>query len=151
MSAKAKCGVGLSIVLSLVAIHSSALADSTPSPSPSSPSPSPSATSARTPLEQYKVDRENYLLALKARDNAIRAINQTFKNAIDKSTADYRLAMQLAKSPDQKFQANSARKNAISMAISARDTAIALLGTGPTPPAEPIRMAKSKITKEKKR
>lgn len=148
MSAKAKCGVGLSIVLSLGAIHSSALADSTPSPSPS---PSPSATSTRTPLEQYKVDRENYLLALKARDNAIRAINQTFKNAIDKSTADYRLAMQLAKSPDQKFQANSARKNAISMAISARDAAIALLGTGPTPPAEPIRMAKSKITKEKKR
>ena len=148
MSAKAKCGVGLSIVLSLGAINSSALADSTPSPSPS---PSPSATSTRTPLEQYKVDRENYLLALKARDNAIRAINQTFKNAIDKSTADYRLAMQLAKSPDQKFQANSARKNAISMAISARDTAIALLGTGPTPPAEPIRMAKSKITKEKKR
>lgn len=145
-SARAKYVLGLLLLLSPFGLSSSAVADPTPSPSPS-----PSAVTPRTPLEQYKVDREIYLLEVKARDIAIRTINQNFKNAIDKSTVDYRMAMQLAKSPDQKFQANSARKNAIALAISARDDAIASLGAEPTPPAEPMKMAKPKITKSKKR
>ena len=143
---KTKSVASLSIVLSLFAMSSSALADSLPSPSPS-----PSATSTRSPLEQYKVDRDNYLLALKARDIAIRTINQNFKYAIDRSAMEYRLAMQLAKNPDQKFQANNSRKSAITLAISVRDAAIALLGPEPTPPVEPLKLVKPKSAKEKKR
>jgi hypothetical protein len=127
-----------------------AYADSTPSPVPS-PSSSPTSSPIRTPLEQYKYDRDNYIAAVKARDVAIRLINQNFNGAMKKLELDYRLAMQLAKNPDQKFQANNARKLAISSAINARDIAIVLLGAAPTPPVEPMKAAKSRMTKEKKR
>lgn len=134
--------------LSLIAVVNYYPAQAEPTPTPT---PSPTSTVLRTPIEQYKFDREMYIAAVKARDVAIRSINQSFNFSIKKADADFRLAMQLAKTPDQKFQANNSRKVAISSAITARDTAISLLGTAPTPPAEPLKMAKTKIGKEKKR
>lgn len=107
-----------------------AFADSTPSPSPESP---------RTALEQYRVNRENYLIAVKQRSAMIRNINIAFKNACDKATSEFKRAMSVARTPDQKNAAVTARKNAISAAIIARDTSIAALGAEPVAPVEPMK------------
>lgn len=112
------------------------------------PSPSPTSTIIRTPLEQYKYDREIYLNAVKARDIAIRQINATFKAAIEKSTQDYKAAMSLARTPDQKVLANTNRKSAIAAAINQRDAAIEELGEEPTPPIEPAKVTRFKAPKE---
>ena len=112
------------------------------------PSPSPSSTIIRTPLEQYKYDREIYLNAVKARDAAIRQINAAFKVAVEKSTQDYKAAMSLARTPDQKVMANSNRKSAIAAAINQRDAAIDELGEEPIPPTEPAKITRFKAPKE---
>jgi hypothetical protein len=112
------------------------------------PTPTPSPTISRTPQEQYKFDKDNYLAAVKARDIAMRAINQIFKAAIDKSTRDYRAAMAVAKTSDQKFQASTARTNAITAAIATRDAAIAALGAAPIEPVEPLKMSRMKLPKD---
>lgn len=124
-----------------VATPSLAIAEPTPSPSPTS-------TVIRTPIEQYKYDREVYLNEVKARDFAIRQINAAFKSAIDKSTQDYKAAISTARTPDQKVLANSSRKSAITAAISQRDLAIAALGEEPTPPIEPAKTTRFKAPKE---
>lgn len=111
----------------------SAYADSTPSPAPESP---------RTTFEQYRVDRENYLIAVKQRSAMIRNINIAFKNACDKATSEFKSAMLVARTPDQKNAAVTARKNAISAAIIARDTSIAALGAEPVAPIEPLKPMK---------
>jgi hypothetical protein len=112
------------------------------------PSPSPTTTIIRTPLEQYKYDREIYLNALKARDIAIRQINAAFKAAVEKSTQDYKVAMSLARTADQKVLANTNRKSAITTAINQRDAAIEELGEEPTPPIEPAKATRFKAPKE---
>lgn len=111
----------------------SAYADSTPSPAPESP---------RTTFEQYRVDRENYLIAVKQRSAMIRNINIAFKNACDKATSEFKSAMSVARTPDQKNAAVTARKNAISAAIIARDKSIAALGAEPVAPIEPLKPMK---------
>ena len=47
------------------------------------PTPSPTATADayKTPLEQYKLNRDEYQQALKDRDSRMRVINATFKNS----------------------------------------------------------------------
>ena len=112
------------------------------------PTPSPTSTVIRTPIEQYKYDREIYLNEVKARDIAIRQINAAFKSAIEKSTQDYKAAISTARSPDQKVLAIGGRKSAITAAISQRDAAIAALGEEPTPPVEPSKTSRFKAPKE---
>lgn len=109
-----------------------------------SPSPTPSASITRTPIEQFRYERGLYQDAMKARDLAIRQINIAFKGAIEKSTQDYKSAMALAKTPDQKFAATTNRKNAVAVAIATRDSAINALGAEPTPPVEPVKSPKVK-------
>ena len=92
--------------------------------------------------EQFQAARDAYNEILKLRNQQIRQINMDFKAAIEKSTLEYRSAMALAKNPDQKNLVASARKAAVSAAIIARDNAIAALGAGPTPPAEPMKAKK---------
>jgi hypothetical protein len=136
--------IGVLALLMLAPIFSPSLASA-------DPTPAPSPSISRTPLEQFKFDREQFMVATRQRDFAIRVINQNFKMAIDKSTQDFRIAMQSAKTPDQKFQATNNRKNAVNLAISARDAAITALGPEPTPPAEPPKAAKTKSQKDKGR
>lgn len=127
-----------------------ALAVTTPSLAIAEPTPTPSPTSTviRTPIEQYKYDREIYLLEVKARDLAIRQINSAFKAAIEKSSQDYKAAISTARTPDQKVMAISNRKSAITAAISQRDLAISELGEAPTPPIEPSKNSRFKAPKE---
>lgn len=117
----------------------SAYADSTPTPAPESP---------RSAIEQYRIDRENYLIAVKQRSIAMKNINITFKSACDKATSDFKSAMSVARTPDQKNAASTARKNAISAAIIARDSSIAALGAEPVAPVEPMKPMKVSVKKK---
>jgi len=115
-----------------------AIADPTPSPSPTA-----TPDTSRNPIDQYRIDRENFLSAVRERNHSIAIINGAFNSACNKATQDFKIAMSTAKTPDQKNLAASNRKNAISLAIVARDNAIAALGPEPVPPVEPIKVAKS--------
>jgi hypothetical protein len=114
----------------------------TPTPLFADPTPTPSPEVTRSPFEQYKIDREIYLEAIKIRSLQIRVINNVFKERCDKAARDFKNAMSIAKSLDQKNLAASLRKNAVSAAIVARDAAINLLGPEPIPPVEPAKPLK---------
>jgi hypothetical protein len=106
------------------------------------PTPAPSIDTYKAALEQYKLDKEIYNAAMRARTQQIRAINLAFKDSCDKAAQDFKSAMALARTPDQKNLANATRKNAISSAILARDVAITNLGALPLPPIEPMKPMK---------
>ena len=116
-----------------ILIPASALAEPTPAPSPES---------TRSPFEQFKIDRDAYLEAIRVRSQQIRVINNIFKESCDKSARDFKLAMSQARTPDQKNLANTLRKNAVSAAIVARDAAITALGPEPIAPIEPTKPMK---------
>lgn len=94
------------------------------------PSPTPTPTITRTPLEQFKYEKELYQIALKSYNLAVQKINQSFKAAIDKANAEYR-------SSTDKFSAKTLLRSATAIAIAARDAAILDLGAKPLPPIEP--------------
>jgi hypothetical protein len=128
--------IAVALTAALFSINvSSAIADPTPSPSPS-------IDSFKAAQEQYKKDRDAYMLALRDRDIKMRAINTTFKSAVDKSTTDAKTAMSAATTPEQKNSITAARRTAVATAIVARESAIAALGPLPAPPVEPQRPAK---------
>lgn len=120
------------------------------SPSFAEPTPTPSPESTRSPIEQFKVDREAYLDALKLRSQQIKLINNLFKESCDKAAKDYRAAMSIARTPDQKNYAASLRKTAVAAAIVARDAAINLLGPEPVPPIEPAKPLKVSAKKKQR-
>ena len=107
-----------------------------------SPSPTTSVDSFKAAQEQFRKERDLYMAALREREIKMRAINTTFKNAVDKATSDAKSAMALATTPDQKNSINSARRAAIAAAIVARESAIADLEPIPTPPVEPVKPSK---------
>ena len=113
-----------------------------PIPALADPTPTASPDVSRNPMEQFKLDRESFNSAMRARNLSIAIINGAFKSACDKAALDFKIAMSTAKTPDQKNLASSTRKSAISLAIVARDNAIAALGPEPTPPVEPMKVAK---------
>lgn len=108
----------------------------------SSPSPTTSIDSFKAAQEHFRKDRDLYMAALRDREMKMRAINTTFKNAVDKAASDAKSAMALATTPDQKNSINSARRAAIAAAIVARESAIAALDPIPTPPVEPVKPPK---------
>ena len=130
--------VAFLIVVASIGITSHAYAEPTPAPNSN-----PTIDSYKAALEQFKVNREIYLAAMRERGQQIKVINIVFKSACDKAAQDFRIAMSASKSPDQKNVANAARKNAISAAIVARDAAINALGAEPIAPTEPMKPIKA--------
>lgn len=121
-----------------------------PTSSHAEPTPSPTTDMQRSPREQYRLDRDAFLEAIKVRSQQIRAINIVFKDSCDKAQKDYKYAMSVAKTPGQKNVAATVRKNAVSAAIIARDNAITALGDVPVPPIEPAKPLKA-TNKKKQR
>ena len=119
--------------LALTPLH----ADVTPSPTPS-----PTATSFKALQEQYKKDRETFIQAVKNREQRIREINSAFKASVDKATYEAKTLMATATTPDQKNAISAQRRSAVAAAIVARESAVAALGSLPTPPIEPVRPTK---------
>lgn len=121
-----------------------------PTASYAEPTPTPSPTSTRTPLEQFKIDRQVYLDSLKERSQQIKAINIIFKESCEKAVREYRNSMASARTPDQKNIAATLRKNAVTAAIVARDLAITALGPEPIQPVEPSKPLKVSSKKKQR-
>jgi hypothetical protein len=128
--------IALSVALFSLALTPSH-ADVTPSPTPS-----PTATSFKALQDQYKKDREAFVQAVKNREQRIREINSAFKASVDKATYEAKTLMATATTPDQKNAISAQRRSAIAAAIVARESAVAALGSLPTPPSEPVRPTK---------
>lgn len=129
------------VVAIAAAFFSSNLLSASAEPTPS-PSPTTSIDSYKAAQEQFRKDRDIYMAALRDREAKLRAINATFKSAVDKAASDAKSAMSTATTPDQKNSINSARRAAIAAAIVARESAIAALDPIPTPPVEPVKPPK---------
>ena len=127
------------VVTTALFIFLSAWATSQPAQADPSPTPSPSSTSDayKSTQDLYKIDRQNFIQAMRERDIKMRVINSIFKGAIEKAYTDARIAMTSAVTPEQKNLIAANRRNAIALAITARDAAILALGPIPTPPAKP--------------
>lgn len=131
----AKTLAPLAIAISAIAVTSPAYAEPTPAPTTST-------QPTKNPIEQYRIDRENYLAAMNMRSLQMKIINSNFKIACDRATFEFKKSMSTARTPDQKNLAIAARKSAISAAIIARDDAIAALGAEPIEPMEPAKPMK---------
>ena len=86
--------------------------------------------------EKLKYEIDSYKAAIQARQEAREEINEIFKNAIRKVTAEAKIALMSATTAEQKLIIMNALKNARTEAVAARDAALAALGALPTPPAE---------------
>jgi hypothetical protein len=115
-----------------------------PSHGVETPSPSPSPSIFRTPMEQYRYEKDIYLLELKIYNTEVQQINQDFKIAIDRANIEYRNAR-------NKFSAKTALRGATAAAIALRDAAMTELGEKPTPPIEPAKGNRLAPAKESKR
>jgi hypothetical protein len=95
-------------------------------------------------MEQYKYEKDIYLLELKIYNTEVQKINQDFKIAIDRANIEYR-------NSKNKFSAKTVLRGATATAIALRDAAITELGDKPTPPVEPPKELRLPPTKESKR
>ena len=117
-----------------------AQADPTPTPSPV---PSTATDLYKAAMEQFKKDRDAFVLAMKDRNQKIREINLAFDQSIKKARQDSRTAMQVAAKPEQKSAVNSNLRSAIATAVITRESALQSLGEPPIQPIEPMRPAKN--------
>ena len=137
-SRRAVGGAVAIVMLTTISTQSPLYADSI-----AHPSASPTPETFKGTIEQFKAARDIYMEELRIRSQQIKMINIAFRNAIEKTSMDYRNAMALAKNLDQRTLVASQRKAAVAAAIVARDSAIAALGAEPTPPPEPQKMKKA--------
>jgi hypothetical protein len=94
--------------------------------------------------------QDKFASDLKDYEEKRRAINKSFKEAIDKALSDARSLNVNTQSQMQKRQNMNMRNNLVIEATAIRDAAIELLGLppiAPTPPAKAVKSEKSKKPK----
>ena len=100
-------------------------------------------------MDKFREDQKTYQNLVKSYEEKRRAINKTFKDAVDKALADVKSLAAPGQTQLQKRQNMAARQAAVLAATSVRDAAIEALGLPPippTPPAKAPKMEKSKKT-----
>ena len=100
-------------------------------------------------MDKFREDQKIYQNLVKSYEEKRRAINKTFKDAVDKALADVKSLAAPGQTQLQKRQNMAARQAAVLAATSIRDAAIEALGLPPippTPPAKAPKMEKSKKT-----
>jgi len=130
-------------VLIFSVMSGSAYADNQPSPAPNS---SAQLDAYKIALDQYKQDRDIYIQTMRDREQQIRAINQSFNQAVNKASQDAKAIIQVTTGPEQKTAATNTKRAAVANAIIARENAITALGQPPLPPVEPVRPPKTMNT-----
>ena len=98
----------------------------------------------------YKLAQDKFQSDLKIYEDKRRAINQSFKEAIDKALSDARSLNVSGQSQMQKRQHMNTRANLVIAATAIRDAAIDSLGlppVAPTPPAKAPKIEKPKKPK----
>ncbi len=125
-------------IILLACLTYPASADVNPTPAPTS-----QMDLYKLSMEQFKKDRELFNIAVRERNQKMKAIYQTFDAAIRKARQDSKAAMQSALKPEQKSAINSNLKTVIAAAVIAREDAIEALGEPPIAPTEPPRPPKN--------
>ena len=92
----------------------------------------------------YKSALEKFHQDAKAYEDKRRAINQTFKDTIEKAMAEARNSRNMGQSQMQKRQSMNLKDSAVVAATAARDAAIQALGEPPVPPLRVPGMSKGK-------
>ena len=98
----------------------------------------------------YKLAQDKFLSELRVYEDKRRAINQSFKEAIDKALSDARSLSVSGQSQMQKRQNMNNRANLVIAATAIRDAAIESLGLPPIAPTPPAKAAKSEKSKKPK-
>ena len=110
----------------------------------------PSPAEANDARVIYKLAQDKFLSELRVYEDKRRAINQSFKEAIDKALSDARSLSVSGQSQMQKRQNMNSRQTAIIAATAIRDAAIDLLGLPPMAPTPPAKAPKSEKSKKPK-
>ena len=98
----------------------------------------------------YKLAQDKFQSDLKIYEDKRRAINQSFKEAIDKALSDARSLNVSGQSQMQKRQNMNTRANLVIAATAIRDAAIESLGLPPVAPTPPAKAPKSEKSKKPK-
>jgi len=98
----------------------------------------------------YKLAQDKFLIDLRIYEEKRRAINQSFKEAIDKALSDARALNVSGQSQMQKRQNVTIRQNLVIEATAIRDAAIESLGLPPIAPTPPAKAPKSEKSKKLK-
>ncbi len=128
------------LILATSFLATPAIADTKP--------PAPSETNDAKAI--YKLAQDKFQSDLKIYEDKRRAINQSFKEAIDKALSDARSLNVSGQSQMQKRQNMNSRHNLVIAATAVRDAAIESLGLppiAPTPPAKAPKLEKPKKPK----
>ena len=125
MRIRRSVGLALGMAL-LVASSPAAFAEATPSPSPSV-----------SPLS-YQAAMEEFHNQMDERDQNRKEINSSFMIAVAAANSAAKSAMRKAKTAEAKAAILVQQKNAIALATSARDDAIAAMGPAPIEPVKPV-------------
>jgi len=98
----------------------------------------------------YKLAQDKFQSDLRTYEEKRRAINQSFKEAIDKALSDARSLNVSGQSQMQKRQTMNTRANLVIAATAIRDAAIESLGLPPVAPTPPAKAPKSEKSKKPK-
>ena len=98
----------------------------------------------------YKLAQDKFLNDLRIYEEKRRAINQSFKEAIEKALSDARALNVSGQSQMQKRQNVTIRQNLVIEATAIRDAAIESLGLPPIAPTPPAKAPKSEKSKKSK-
>jgi uncharacterized protein HemX len=98
----------------------------------------------------YKLAQDKFLSELRVYEDKRRAINQSFKEAIDKALTDARSLNVPGQSQMQKRQNMNTKQNLVIAATAERDAAIESLGLPPIAPTPPAKAPKSENSKKPK-
>ena len=128
------------LILATSFLATPAIAD----PRPQSPSEANDAKAI------YKLAQDKFQSDLKIYEDKRRAINQSFKEAIDKALSDARSLNVSGQSQMQKRQTMNTRANLVIAATAIRDAAIESLGLPPVAPTPPAKAPKSEKSKKPK-
>jgi len=99
----------------------------------------------------YKLAQDKFQSDLKIYEDKRRAINQSFKEAIDKALSDARSLNVSGQSQMQKRQHMNTRANLVIAATAIRDAAIDSLGLPPVAPTPPAKAPKSEKSEKPKK
>ena len=96
-------------------------------------------SSYKSAVEKHRIDMQAYVSAQKSYMESRKAIDATFRAAIQKANQDFKTALSTATTAELKSAARSARDSAITAATAARDAAVLALGQAPTKPEPPVK------------
>ncbi len=135
-------GLALSVCM-LVLNTPAAFADAsmTPKPTPQS--------SFDAAMLQYKLEMDKYRIQIQEREKIRKEITQRFMAAVTQANKTAKSSLAAKTTPETKATIISVQRNAIALAVLARDGALLSMEAVPVQPIKPIKPIRAKVSKAK--